>query len=415
MKVIFHLDVDSYFVSAERTIHRELQNKSIVISDCKPQSIISAASYEAKNKGIYVPMLFYKARKIDPLVICIQPNFKLYTLLSAKLFNFIIKQFNVPVEVASIDECYLDVTSIWKKHKTPYKLAQLIQKMIWDRLQLPVSIGISNTKFVAKMSTQLNKPRGISIVPGNNFLKIFGSWPLIKYHGIGISLVSKLKALNINTIQDLAQSSPGEIKGILGKNTEKYILNARGKGLDKLNLEHNNLQEIGNSMVFPGGPKSNIEEITSVLNKLCKLVSQRMFDRSLIAYKISVNIRSNQGNQSKQMSLVVPLKDKVDILRFALKLLNQIWKQQPIYFLGVSLGKLQNILATSYQGSIFETNLMLSMSEEIVKKVNHKFQKIVVKTGKQWQLSHQKPLMQTKYIESNKIMKHFDRKQNPKK
>jgi len=110
MKVIFHLDLDSYFVSAERTVNHKLKGKPVVISTGERRSIISAASYEAKNAGIYVPMPFYKAEMLCPSVIAVKPNYALYTTLSNKVFELISKKFTNKIEVGSIDECYIDVT-----------------------------------------------------------------------------------------------------------------------------------------------------------------------------------------------------------------------------------------------------------------------------------------------------------------
>jgi len=112
MKVIFHLDLDSYFVSAERTIAPQLRDKPVVISTGERRSIISAASYEAKALGIYVPMPIYKALDIYPSLISVKPNYALYTTLSNKVFELISTNFTKNIEVGSIDECYIDVTDI---------------------------------------------------------------------------------------------------------------------------------------------------------------------------------------------------------------------------------------------------------------------------------------------------------------
>ena len=112
MKVIFHLDLDSYFVGAHRTVDSSLIGKPVVVSTGERRSIISAASYEAKARGIYIPMPFYKAKDLVPELISIKPNFALYTVLSSKLFEFISQKYTDQIEVASIDECYIDVTDI---------------------------------------------------------------------------------------------------------------------------------------------------------------------------------------------------------------------------------------------------------------------------------------------------------------
>ena len=91
-KVIFHIDLDSYFVSAQRTVQPDLIDKPVAITTGERRSIISAASYEAKKLGVYVPMPFYKAKELVPNLIAVQPNFGLYTLLSTKLFELLSRE-----------------------------------------------------------------------------------------------------------------------------------------------------------------------------------------------------------------------------------------------------------------------------------------------------------------------------------
>ena len=174
MRIIFHLDLDSYFVSVHKILDKTLENKPIVISFGKRRSIVTSASYEAKAHKITVPMPFYKAKQLCPHLISVKPNFKLYDNYSKKLFNFIKKKFTKKIQISSIDECYIDVTDIWQQYRSPVKLAKKMQFEIMKNIKLPCSIGIANNKFVAKMSTQINKPFGISVTPPGQFLKRFG-------------------------------------------------------------------------------------------------------------------------------------------------------------------------------------------------------------------------------------------------
>ena len=112
MKVILHLDLDSYFVSAERTVNKFLHGKPVAVSGGERRSIIAAASYEAKEMGVFVPMPFYKAKLLCPELIAVPANFSLYTILSEKVFELISSKFTEDIQVGSIDECYIDATDI---------------------------------------------------------------------------------------------------------------------------------------------------------------------------------------------------------------------------------------------------------------------------------------------------------------
>lgn len=311
MKVIFHLDLDSYFVGAHRTVDPTLIGKPVVVSTRQRRSIVAAASYEAKKFGVYTPMPFYKAQELVPNLIAVEPNYALYTVLSSKMFEYISSKYTKNIEVASIDECYIDVTDIWKKYGSPYKLAELIQNDIKKELKLDCSIGVSNNKFVAKMSTQVNKPFGITITKPGEFLKEFGSWPLEKFHGIGLPTANKLKKLNINTIEELAHAKEKDVHSVVGTMAKGLIWRANGNGQDELDLSHNDLKSIGNSVTFQDKDRNNRQEILGILSSLVNTVSIRAKNRNQVGSVVTLVIKDKGGLQAKmhrrQVTLPKPI------------------------------------------------------------------------------------------------------------
>ena len=110
----------------------------------------------------------------------------------------------------------MDVTDKWQKYGSPAALAKHIQSLVLKELKLPVSIGISNNKFVVKMSTQVNKPFGITITKPGTFIEKFGDWDVQKVYGIGAPTAQKLKFNSINNIRDLSNTYKEDITQILG-------------------------------------------------------------------------------------------------------------------------------------------------------------------------------------------------------
>ncbi|RTZ68158.1 MAG: hypothetical protein DSZ21_02320 [Tenericutes bacterium] len=216
MKVIFHLDLDSYFVSAARTVYSELKDLPVAIGSKGRRSVVSAVSYEAREKGIYAGMPQYRAKEIIPDIKIVEPDFALYITLSSKLFELISNNFTDKIEVGSIDECYIDATDIWQEYGSPIKLAKELQKSILKELSLPCSIGISNNKFVAKMSTSLKKPLGISVTKPNEFLEKFKDKPIGSVFGIGSQSSKKLIEIGIDTIGKFASAPIENLRIILG-------------------------------------------------------------------------------------------------------------------------------------------------------------------------------------------------------
>lgn len=223
MRVIFLIDMNSFFVSCSIATNPSLKGKAIVIANSSRRAIVCAVSYEAKKLGIKVPMPLYQAKQIYLAVEIVAPDFKLYFKYSEKIFEFISLNYTKNIEVASIDECYIDVTEIYKNYPTIYQLANEMQKRIYQEIGIPSSIGISYNKFLAKMASELKKPMGITIIRDQQDAKNL-IHPLVieMMYGVSKQTAIKLKQLNINYIADLAKNNAYEsLQPIFGKNDWK--------------------------------------------------------------------------------------------------------------------------------------------------------------------------------------------------
>ena len=127
MQIIFHVDLNAFYASAETSSQPSLKGKPIVICRESRRSIITTASYEARKFGIHSAMPLFKAKELCPHLVIVPPHFELYKTLSEKFFN-IISTFSQELEVASIDECYVDLTNYIQMHyQNPYDVAIEIQ------------------------------------------------------------------------------------------------------------------------------------------------------------------------------------------------------------------------------------------------------------------------------------------------
>lgn len=163
MTVIFHIDIDAFFCSAEELFNPHLKNIPFAIAGQGTHAIISTCNYLARQYGIRSAMNATTAKQLCPNITFIDPHHDRYGTISEKFFNLLRNKFTNNIEPMSIDECFLDATDIIQYfHNNPVILATEIQKTVLENLGLSISIGISNNKFLAKMATDLNKPMGIS-------------------------------------------------------------------------------------------------------------------------------------------------------------------------------------------------------------------------------------------------------------
>ncbi len=158
MQIIFHIDLNAFYASAEISRNPNLEGKPLVISGKSKRSIITTASYEARKFGIHSAMPLFQAYKKCKNLIVLPADFELYHRLSNEFFS-ILSSYSEILEVASIDECYVDVTKVIQdKNYHPVELARRIQNDVYEQLNLKCSIGISPNKFLAKMASDMKKP-----------------------------------------------------------------------------------------------------------------------------------------------------------------------------------------------------------------------------------------------------------------
>lgn len=406
-KTIFHMDFDSYFVSAHRSINPELKGKSVAIGRRLKRSIVSSISYELKRKGAKVGWPKNKILEIDPLTVFIEPNFDLYLSLSNKIFEFISEKYTKNIEVFSIDECWLDVTDIIK-NRDPKDLAKSIQSDILNTFDIPATIGISYNKFLAKLSTNLGKPFGILETKEEDIEKRIWPLPIIEFFGIGAPTAERLIRMHIDTIGKLAKCNWENLKiqKIFGVKTKGIILEAQGNGNDQLNYEHNDLKNIGNELTFLTYDIDNRKEILLILRSLCVKVSKRAKNRNTLPEVISCSIRdTNKTWHSKQKTISVVSNDEDIIFKEASKLFEILWNEEPIRGIGVRLHKLVNEFDYGKQLSIFTTpedeSSQTIKIKNIINDVNYQLRDKKLKLASEYSKEKKKQNIQMRYLQED--------------
>lgn len=402
MQIIFHIDLNAFFASAEIANDPSLEGKPIAISRDKKRSIVTTASYEARKYGVHSAMPLFMAKEKCPSLIIIEPHFSLYKTLSQQFFQ-IISQYSSLLEVASIDECYVDMTGYIKKSKLSiYKVAKDIQQNVYETLHLQCSIGIAPNKFLAKMASDMKKPMGITVITNNNFKKMLWHLPIEEMFGIGKKTAPKLKELGINTIGDLAKRENYDIiKPIFGKNTFIYFQKANGKDYSKVNSNHNQLKSIGNSTTFEED-SNDIEFLKKQFKELSKEVSMRAQKRNMVSNSISITMKyTREKSMTRQTIHDYYFNDFETIYSLALLLFEKNYHGEYLRLVGVSLNNVIEKTQVNEQLSLFQTIEIQDEEDEIDKLLNT----INHLSNGQFQLKKASSLLenqvQSKYLKNN--------------
>ncbi len=372
-KTIFHIDLDAFFCSCEEKVDPKLHNTAFVVAGRTKRSVIGCASYPARKLGIRAAMPTYMARQKFPGLTIINGHYELYDKVSMEFFAYIKKHFSNICEEMSIDECFLDVTQTLKHYDNdPIKLAKTLQDNVYKTLKLSVSIGISHNKFLAKMATDLNKPRGITTVltPEELREKI---WPLPieEMFFVGLPTAKRLKKIGIQTIGDLANFDDIKLlEASLDRNWWTTWQNALGNGDDFVDVSKNDpkSQSVSHTLL---DPTNDIVEIETTLKYIAQELQTKLEAYKMMGSCVGVIYKINKVNRMKNESLNHYIYKWEDLANYAQKLLGTVWDgSSMIQLLGINITKLKR------------TDANESLEQQLIPKKKNKLNKIVEEVNK---------------------------------
>ena len=288
-RVIFHIDINAFFASAEIIRRPSLEGKAIAIGSMSRHGVISTANYKAREYGVHSAMPVYEALRLCPELEIVEPNHSYYKDLSRKFFTYLYT-YTRQIEPASIDECFMDVTEIIQKYKRPLDLAFQIQNGIYSETGLHVSIGVAPNKFLAKMASDMRKPNGITVLRKSELERKLWPLPIEDFVGIGKKTVPKLKEKNIVTIGDFANpDNENLILSLMGRSSYALIQKARGNSTNRLSYSTTR-QSVSLGRTYENDLYS-MEEIISCVRILVNDLSSRMKKNNYKGKLISVTLR----------------------------------------------------------------------------------------------------------------------------
>lgn len=392
--------MDSFFVSCEKKNNPNLQNKLIAIAKEYKRSIASSMSSELKKMGFKAgDSIQIIKSKVKNLVV-VEPHYELYTSVAHDIFNLLKNTFSNVIEIYSIDECFLEIFA--QDDNFALKRAKEIQDTILEKIKIPCSIGISYSKFLAKMSTNKAKPHGIILTNREDIEPYFYDLKVEKIFGIGNNTAIKLNAGNIFTYRDLVNfNNKPFLRSIFGKNAEKVINELKGDQVNDKLIINADPQGIGNSMTFMEMDIENESELIKSLEEIIKTVAYRLQSQNLQGNVFCLQIRNNDKKwESIQKKVQKYTNDYATIYKIAKELFYSFWKEDSIRGLGFRVSNLKTIFDENYSIDLFD-NVKEDKIEDIIFSINYKLGKQVLKKGSQFVLEQKAKPKSIKFLKED--------------
>ncbi|HEY8345546.1 MAG TPA: DNA polymerase IV [Bacillota bacterium] len=342
MRRIIHLDMDAFFASVEQLDNPAYRGRPVIVGG-SPQSrgVVSTCSYEARKYGIRSAMPLREAGRRCPHGIFLPGRMKRYMEVSAQIREIML-EYTPLVEPVSLDEAFLDVTASEKLFGPAEQIAQTLVDRINKEVGLPASVGVAHNKFLAKLGSDLKKPKGFVVIPPDGVKEFLAPLPVSKLWGVGPKTTELLHKLGVQTIGDLQKFPPAQLRNRLGETGEVLYNLAHGLDDRPVTVEEE-AKSIGHEVTFPEdtGDRDLLE---GTLLSLCERVARRMRKQGLTGRIITVKLRNADFKTiTRRLTLPAPTDFEEIIFRHALRLAQKAnWGGKRVRLVGISVSGLQH-------------------------------------------------------------------------
>jgi len=330
-RTIFHVDMDAFFVSVEELFDPSLKGKAVVVGGQRGErGVVSAASYEARKFGVHSAMPLRTAAKMCPHAIFVNGHPERYRECSEQVYN-VLGTFSPQVEMASIDEAYLDMTGTERLHGPPLKAAHALHQRIKDATRLNCSVGIGTSRLIAKVSSAQAKPNGVLwIVPGEE-ARFLAPLDVREIPGVGKVMETHLHALGIKKVGDLGKLEEGELEDRFGKWGLALAGKARGEDaggwFDAEVGAETDAKSISHEHTYYEDT-ADVAQIEATLMRLSEMVGRRLREANFHARTIQLKLRYKDFTTiTRAHTLPSPTQLDTEIFEQIRTLFRKSWKK----------------------------------------------------------------------------------------
>ncbi len=349
---IAHMDCDAFYASVEKRDDPTLRNKPVIIGGGR-RGVVSTACYIARIKGVRSAMPMFKALALCPEAVVIRPRMEVYAQVSRQV-RAMMEDMTPAIEPLSLDEAFLDLTGTARLHHAPpaVMLARLVKRME-EELGITGSIGLSHNKFLAKVASDLDKPRGFSVVGRAETTDFLAPRPVRLIWGVGPAAQEALEAAGIRTFADLRRWEAADLTHRFGSMGERLWHLARGQDNRRVS-PHERPKSISNETTFHDDIADR-ELLDGHVWRLAEKTADRAKAKGLAGRTVTLKLkRADFRLLTRRTSLRDPTQLADRLYRTARELLDQVADRGPFRLIGVGLSDLTGAEGADLSGDLLD-------------------------------------------------------------
>ena len=292
-RTIIHVDMDAFFAAVEQRDHPELRGVPVVVGadpkEGKGRGVVSTCSYEARKFGIHSAQPIREAYRRCPAAVFLPVRMDAYAEASRQIRG-IFEEFTPDVEPVSIDEAFLDVSGSLHLFGGKRRLAERLRSRIEEQTRLTASVGVAPNKFLAKIASDLEKPRGLVVVEPDEVEAFLAPLPVGRLWGVGKKTQGRLSSLGIHTIGELAALDENSLKRLFGEASGEHLCKLAHGEDDRPVETPDEAKSISHEHTF-ARDITDRGHLLATLMELCEKVAHRVRQAGLHGRTVTTKIR----------------------------------------------------------------------------------------------------------------------------
>lgn len=361
---IVHVDMDAFYAAVEQRDDPALRGREVIVGGSARRGVVLAASYEVRPKGVRSAMPMAKAVRLAPRAIVVPPRFSAYIDASEAVFR-IFSEYTPLLEPLSLDEAFLDVTASRALFGSGGEIARKIRARVRAEVGLPSSAGIAESKFVAKVSSDLAKPDGQKEVPPGTAATFLAPLSVGRLFGVGPKTEERLRKLGLLTMGDLAALEPDRATAL---GLEYLAELSRGVD-DRAVVPDREAKSIGAEDTFEADLWDRDELLAHIHGQALR-VTRRLRRAELVARVVVLKLkRSDFRVMTRRVTLTEPTDDGRKVYEAARELLDREWPiERKVRLTGVAVSDLGPLGQLSLLGDDVKGKRLNAVLDSIAQK-----------------------------------------------